>query len=64
MDKKTLSTVALITGAFGVVGGLWGLIEGVDGTDAAAIEDNMMWVAILVLSLGISAVCSALAARR
>lgn len=64
MDKKTLSMIALIAGAFGIFTGIWGLVDPVDGTSAAEIEENIMWIAIAIVSLGISAVCSALASRR
>ena len=63
MNKRTLTTVALIAGALAIVGGAWGLIEGTDGTRAGAIEEALMWVAIDLVLLGIAAVCLALAAR-
>ncbi len=53
MDKKMLSTVALVAGAFGGVVGVWGLVEGTDGNDAANIEEAFMWVAIGLLALAI-----------
>ena len=59
-----LSTVALVTGVLALAGGAWGLIEGTDGANAADIEDTLRWVAIDLVLLAISAICSALAARR
>lgn len=64
MDKKTLSTIALVAGAFGAFIGAWGVVEGGGGNDGESVDEALMWVAIGILSLGISAICSALAARR
>ena len=64
MDKRTLSTVALIAGALALVGGLWGVIEGTDGKSVADIEDSFRWVAIDLTLLAIAAISLALAARR
>lgn len=64
MDKKMLSTLALLAGGFGAFIGIWGLVEGTDGNDVASVEESFTWVAIGLLALGISAICSALAARR
>lgn len=64
MDKKTLSTVALVAGAFGAFVGAWGLIEGTSGSDPAQIAEGFKWVGSGLLALGISAICVALASRR
>jgi hypothetical protein len=64
MDKKMLSTVALVAGFLALVGGIWGLVEGTNGANAADIEDTFMWVAIDLVLLAIAAICSGLAARR
>ena len=64
MDKKTLSTVALIAGLLALVGGIWGVVEKVDGNDPAMIKETFTWIAIDLVLLSISAVCLALAARR
>lgn len=64
MNKKTLSTIALVAGAFGVFVGAWGFIEGTGGSDPAQIAEGFKWVASALIALGISAICSALASRR
>ena len=64
MDKKTLSTVALIAGLLALVGGIWGVVEKVDGNDPAMIKETFTWIAIDLVLLSIAAVCLALAARR
>ncbi|HWC15197.1 MAG TPA: hypothetical protein VG929_11495 [Actinomycetota bacterium] len=63
MDKKTLSTVALVAGGLALVGGIWGIVEKVDGNDPAHIQESFMWVAIDLVLLSIAAVCLALASR-
>ena len=64
MDKKTLSIIALVGGAFGVFVGAWGFIEGMNGSDTAQIAEGLKWVTSELFFLGISAICSALASRR
>ena len=64
MDKKALSTVALIAGLLALFGGIWGVVEKVDGNDPAMIKETFTWVAIDLVLLSIAAVCLALAARR
>ena len=63
MDKRMLSTIALVAGFLAVIGGVWGLVEGTDGTDAGSIEEALMWVALDLVLLGVAAVCLALASR-
>lgn len=64
MDRKMLSTVALVAGFLALVGGIWGLVEPTDGAKAAEIEETFMWIAIDLVLLAIAAICLALAARR
>lgn len=64
LDKKTLSIIALVGGAFGAFVGAWGLIEGTSGSDPAQTAEGFRWVASALLALGISAISSALASRR
>ena len=64
MDKKTLSTVALVAGVLALIGGIWGLVEKVDGNDPAMIKETFTWIAIDLTLLAIAAICLALAARR
>ena len=64
MDKKTLSTVALIAGVLALIGSIWGLVEKVDGNDPAMIKETFTWVAIDLTLLAVAAICLALAARR
>lgn len=64
MDKKTLSTVALVAGVLALIGGIWGLVEKVDGNDPAMIKETFTWVAIDLTLLAVAAICLALAARR
>lgn len=65
MNKSTLNTVALVAGGFALVAGIWGIVErGTAGDNEAAIEETMMWIAISIIVLAISAIASALANRQ
>lgn len=57
--------VALITGLAALFFGVWGFIDRANsGNDEAAIEETMMWIALSIIVLAISAIASALAARK
>lgn len=65
MNSRTLSTVALVTGAVALFFGIWGFVDRANsGDDEAAIEQTMMWVALSIIVLAISAIASALASRK
>ena len=65
MDSRTLSTVSLVTGVIALVFGIWGFVDRANsGNDEAAIEETMMWIALSIIVLAISAITSALASRK
>jgi len=65
MDSRGLSTVALIAGLVALFFGIWGFVDRANsGNDEAAIEETMMWIALSVIVLAISAIANALAARK
>lgn len=64
MNSKAWGTIALVTGAVALFFGIWGFVErGNSGNDEAAIEDAMMWIALSIIVLAISAIANALADR-
>lgn len=65
MNSRTLSTISLVTGVIALVFGIWGFVDrGNSGNNEAAIEEAMMWIALSIIVLAISAIASALAGRR
>ena len=64
MDSRGWSTVSLIAGAVALFFGVWGFIDrGNSGNDEAAIEEAMMWIALSIIVLAISAIANALSDR-
>ncbi|MDQ3955025.1 MAG: alkaline shock response membrane anchor protein AmaP [Actinomycetota bacterium] len=64
MNNRNLSTVALVAGALALVGGIWGLVDHSNSGDSeGALEETVMWIAIVLILLSISAIASALASR-
>jgi hypothetical protein len=64
MNKRTLSTTAMIAGLLGLFIGVWGLVAPGDAADPAAVKEGFMWIAIAVVLLALGTVLNALAARR
>ena len=64
VNRKTLSTTAMIAGLLGLFIGGWGLIAPGDSADPAAVKEGFMWVSIAVIALALGTVLNALAARR
>lgn len=65
MTRENLSKGALVAGAVALFLGLWGFIDrGASGDNEAAIEETMMWVALSIIVLAISAILNALSNRR
>ena len=63
MNKKTLTTAALLAALLALVGGVWGLVDSVDGANTANIEETFRWIAMDLVLLAICGICLALAAR-
>ena len=64
MNKRVLSTVAIVAAALALFGGIWGLVDHQSSGDSeGAIEEMSMWIAIDLILLSVSALASALAAR-
>lgn len=64
MKNRALSTVAIVAGALALFGGIWGLVDHQSSGDSeGALEEAMMWIAIDLILLSISAIASALASR-
>ena len=64
MNKRVLSTVAIVAAALALLGGIWGLVDHQSSGDSeGAIEEMSMWIAIDLILLSVSALASALAAR-
>ena len=64
MNKRALSMVATIAAILALIGGIWGLIDHKSSGDSeGALEETIMWIAIDLILLAVSALASALAAR-
>jgi uncharacterized membrane protein YidH (DUF202 family) len=64
MNKRALSMVAIIAAILALIGGIWGLIDHKSAGDSeGALEETIMWIAIDLILLAVSALASALAAR-
>jgi hypothetical protein len=64
MNNRVLSTVAITSGALALFGAIWGLVDHQSAGDSeGALEEAMMWIAIDLILLAISALASALASR-
>lgn len=65
MTKQNLATGALVAGVVSLIFGIWGFVDrGASGDDEAAIEETMMWIALSIIVLAVSAILNALANRR
>lgn len=64
MDSRGWSTVSLIAGLIALFFGVWGFVDrGNSGNDEAAIEQTMMWIALSIIVLAISAIANSLSDR-
>lgn len=64
MNKRVLSTVATVAAVLALIGGIWGLVDHQNSGDSeGALEETVMWIAIDLILLAVSALASALAAR-
>ena len=64
MNKRVLSTVAIVAAALALLGGIWGLVDHQSAGDSeGALEETVMWIAIDLILLAVSELASALAAR-
>ena len=65
MNRKTLSVIGLVAGAWALFIGIWGVVDnGGSAETQADVEEGFLWLAIAVISLAVSAIASALSARR
>ena len=65
MNKRVLSTVAAVTAVLALIGGIWGLVDHQNSGDSeAALEETVMWIAIVLILLSVSAIANALSDRR
>ena len=65
MNKRVLSTVAIVAAALALFGGIWGLVDHQNsGNSEGALEETVMWIAIDLILLAVSALANALSNRR
>lgn len=64
MNDRVLSTVAAVAGVLALIGGIWGLVDHQSSGDSeGALEETVMWIAIILIFLSVSAIANALAGR-
>ncbi|MDQ4143669.1 MAG: hypothetical protein M3198_07975 [Actinomycetota bacterium] len=64
MNDRVLSTVAIVAGTLALLGGIWGLVDHqASGDSEGALEETIMWIAIDLILLSVSALANALAGR-
>ena len=64
MNKRVLSTIAAVAAVLALLGGIWGLVDHKSSGDSeGALEETVMWIAIDLILLAISALANALANR-
>lgn len=65
MNRRILSMVATVAAVLALIGGIWGLVDHQNSGDSeGALEETVMWIAIDLILLAISALANALANRR
>jgi hypothetical protein len=64
MNRKTLATIALITGLMGLFIGIWGVVAPGDAANPADVKEGFMWITYAVVLLSLGTVLNALANRR